>query len=210
MSRNHNRSKLGLSCLVLAASLALPLAMGASLAAEGTSADEIIKALKPPVRTTRSLTTSPVEAARKSEEKRLVDRLRNRPARSLTVAEREQVASIAESKPSIDLEINFEFNSAVIGASAAPQVAALGQALSSADLNGRTFVLAGHTDAKGSDTYNQGLSERRADAVKRYLMENYGIQTANLLPVGYGKTRLKNSANPLSGENRRVQIVNLD
>ena len=56
-----------------------------------------------------------------------------------------------------------------------PQVTALGEALTSADLKGRTFILAGHTDAKGGDTYNQGLSERRADAVKRFLTEKYRI-----------------------------------
>src|SRR4029079_614853 len=67
---------------------------------------------------------------------------------------------------------------------------------------------AGHTDAKGSETYNQGLSERRSDAVKRFLAEKYGIETNRLLTVGYGATKLKNSESPLAGENRRVQIVN--
>ena len=44
-------------------------------------------------------------------------------------------------KPSIDLEINFDYNSATIGAKALPQVTALGQALSSGDLKGRTSSL---------------------------------------------------------------------
>jgi outer membrane protein OmpA-like peptidoglycan-associated protein len=66
----------------------------------------------------------------------------------------------------------------------------------------------GSTDAKGSETYNQGLSERRADAVKRFLLEQYGIDAGNLVTVGYGKTHLKNPAEPLSGENRRVQVIN--
>jgi OmpA family len=61
---------------------------------------------------------------------------------------------------------------------------------------------------KGSETYNQGLSERRADAVKRFLLEQYGIDAGNLVTVGYGKTHLKNPAEPLSGENRRVQVIN--
>ena len=76
------------------------------------------------------------------------------------------------------------------------------------DLKGRTFIVAGHTDAKGSETYNQGLSERRADAVKRFLSEKYRIETSRLVTVGYGATNLKNSENPLARENRRVQIVN--
>jgi outer membrane protein OmpA-like peptidoglycan-associated protein len=71
-----------------------------------------------------------------------------------------------------------------------------------------TFIVAGHTDAKGSDTYNQGLSERRAEAVKRFLAEKYGIDASNLLTVGYGKTQLKNPAGPFASENRRVQVIN--
>jgi hypothetical protein len=79
-------------------------------------------------------------------------------------------------------------------------------ALASSELKGGTFIVAGHTDAKGGDTYNQGLSERRADAVKRFLAEKYGIEPANLLTVGYGKSRLKNAADPMSGDNRRVEL----
>ena len=75
-------------------------------------------------------------------------------------------------------------------------------------MKGRTFIVAGHTDAKGSETYNQGLSERRADAVKRFLSEKYGIEISRLVAVGYGATKLKISESPLAGENRRVQIVN--
>ena len=59
-----------------------------------------------------------------------------------------------------------------------PQVTELGKALTSADLKGRTFILAGFTDAKGSETYNQGLSERRADAVRQFLSKKYGIRRA--------------------------------
>jgi outer membrane protein OmpA-like peptidoglycan-associated protein len=183
--------------------------MGPALGAEQLSADQIVQALKP-AKLTRSLTLSPAEAARAVADKKFIDALRNRSTRSLTTDEREQVATIAATRPKVDLEINFEFNSAVIGAASAPQVTALGQALTSSDLKGRTFVLAGHTDAKGTDTYNQGLSERRADAVKRYLLEKHGIDAANLVTVGYGKGKLKDAANPLSFENRRVQIVNVD
>jgi outer membrane protein OmpA-like peptidoglycan-associated protein len=138
-----------------------------------------------------------------------VDTLRNRTTRSLSTDERDKLASIAKKKPSIDLEINFEYNSATIAAQATPQVTALGQALTSPDLKGSTFVVAGHTDGKGGDTYNQGLSERRAEAVKRYLTEKYGLEAGNLVTVGYGKTQLKNSSNPFASENRRVQVVNV-
>jgi outer membrane protein OmpA-like peptidoglycan-associated protein len=138
-----------------------------------------------------------------------VDTLRNRRTRSLTSDERDKIASLAKTRPSIDLEINFDFDSAAIGPNATPQVTALGEALASPDLKGVTFVLAGHTDAKGTDAYNQGLSERRAESVKRFLQEKYGIEANQLVTVGYGKTQLKNQTDPLSGENRRVQVVNV-
>jgi outer membrane protein OmpA-like peptidoglycan-associated protein len=193
--------------MILAVGLALPSGLGVALAAEERSADDIIKALKPQ-RITRGLTTSPADAARNAQETKFVNSLRNRPTRSLTFTEREQITSIAKKRPSIDLEVNFDYNSDNIGSKAVPQVTALGDALASSDLKGSTFILAGHTDAKGSETYNQGLSERRAEAVKRFLAEKYGIDASNLLTVGYGKTQLKNPAGPFASENRRVQVIN--
>ena len=196
--------RLHLARAALAAGLLL--LAGSPLAAEESSADQIIKALKPAPRLTRGLTGP--DAARNAEESRFVDTLRNR-TRSLSTDERDKLASIAKTRPSIDLDINFDYNSATIASAAMPQVQQLGQALTSQELKGGTFVVAGHTDAKGSDTYNQGLSERRAEAVKRYLTEKYGVEAGNLVTVGYGKTQLKNTTNPFAGENRRVQLVNV-
>jgi outer membrane protein OmpA-like peptidoglycan-associated protein len=206
MSAHHKTRKLNLACMTLAVGLVLPWGLGVALAAEERSADDIVKALKP--RITRGLTTSPADAARNAEETKFVNTLRNRPTRSLTVAERDQITSIAKKRPSIDLEVNFDYNSDNIGTKAMPQVTALGEALSSSDLKGGTFILAGHTDAKGSETYNQGLSERRAEAVRRFLSEKYGVEVSNLVTVGYGKTQLKKAADPFGSENRRVQIIN--
>jgi outer membrane protein OmpA-like peptidoglycan-associated protein len=75
-------------------------------------------------------------------------------------------------------------------------------------LRGRTFILAGFTEAKGSETYNQGLSERRADAVRQLLSKQYGIEAGNLVTVGYSLSQLKDPANPFVAENRRVQVIN--
>jgi len=54
------------------------------------------------------------------------------------------------------------------------------------------------------------LSERRADTIKRYLVDNYHIATGELVTVGYGKSKLKNAQNPTDPINRRVQVVNMD
>lgn len=204
MSASREGLKAALTCVTLAVGLILSIGMSV---AEEPSADQIIKALKPAPRLTRGLT--PAETSRNAEEARFVDTLRNRATRSLSTDEREKIASIAKNKPSIDLEITFEYNSATIAPNAMSQVTALAKALTSPELKGGTFIVAGHTDAKGSETYNQGLSERRADAVKRYLSENYGIEASNLVTVGYGKSKLKNTSNPFAAENRRVQLVNM-
>ena len=101
---------------------------------------------------------------------------------------------------------------ALVGDTArATMLAALmgGQALTSSELAGSVFMLGGHTDAKGGEGYNQTLSERRAETVKRFLMENYHIPAANLVSAGYGKNGLKNAADPFAAENRRVEIVNV-
>ena len=209
MSARTKMLMINVAGIALAAGLTLSASVGPVLAAEQLSPEDIVKALKPAAHVTRSLTTSPADAARKAEETRFVDTLRNRTTRSLTTAEREQITTIAQKKPSIDLEINFEYNSATIGPKATPQVTTLGKALSSDDLKGSTFIVAGYTDAKGTDTYNQGLSERRADAVKQFLAEKYGIDAANLVTVGYGKSHLKNSSDPFAPDNRRVQVINM-
>jgi outer membrane protein OmpA-like peptidoglycan-associated protein len=188
---------------------ALLLAGARVAAADPISAQQIINALAPkPV--TRSLTLSPAQApATSPEEAKALDALRNRPTRSLTLDERQELATIAKDKLSIDIEIEFDYNSAQIGATATPGITALGKALSSPQLANGTFMLAGHTDGKGSDAFNQDLSERRADAVKRYLIARYKLPANNLIAVGYGKSMLKNKDNPLAPENRRVQVVNM-
>jgi outer membrane protein OmpA-like peptidoglycan-associated protein len=70
------------------------------------------------------------------------------------------------------------------------------------------YRIEGHTDAKGSFAYNQTLSERRAEAVRNYLI-TMGIGDERLTAVGFGKTRpLPNppAASPYAPINRRVQF----
>jgi outer membrane protein OmpA-like peptidoglycan-associated protein len=71
------------------------------------------------------------------------------------------------------------------------------------------YIIEGYTDAKGNKQFNQKLSERRADAVKRFLVAEYRIPSNNLVAVGYGSEHLKNTEDPFSGENRRIRIVNI-
>lgn len=192
---------------VLSATVAMMAGVGMAFAADDATEDQILRALAPKKQITRglSLNAPVVDPA----ESKFVDTLRNRRTRSLSSGEREQIAAIATTKPNIDLEITFDYNSADISAKAQPAVEALGKALSNPDLKGSTFVVAGHTDAVGGEAYNQDLSERRADAIKKALVDKYGLSGTDLVTVGYGKTKPKDAAKPMDPANRRVQVVNM-
>ncbi len=209
MSGRRNLTAI-LSLLTIGAALSI----GMARAAEDVTEDQIIRALAPARKPlTRGLSVGPqtqTDPAAFAAEGQFVQKFRNRATRSLSAAEREEIAAVVKDKPKIDLEINFDYNSANISARSLPSVQALGRALSNPDLKGSTFVVAGHTDAAGGDTYNQDLSERRADSIKRYLVEKFGIAGTDLVTVGYGKTKLKDPANPLAEVNRRVQVANMD
>jgi len=201
----------GLAAVTLCA--ALSMTAGLALAADNTvSADQILKALKPkPL--TRGLSMAPapqVDPSVQAKEVNFIDSVRNRKTRSLSFGEREQIAEIAATKPKVDLEIQFDYNSADISKTSLTAVQELGKALSNPSLKGSTFVVAGHTDAVGSEPYNLDLSERRADTIKHYLVEKYGLAGSDLVTVGYGKTQLKDPSNPTNPINRRVQVVNMD
>jgi outer membrane protein OmpA-like peptidoglycan-associated protein len=189
---------------------ALSMTAGFAFAGDNVSADQIINALQPkPL--TRGLTIGPQEdPAAKAKEASFVQTLRNRKTRSLSMGEREEIAEIASTKPNIDLDIQFNYNSADISASSMPSVQALGRALSNPSLKGSTFVVAGHTDAVGGEAFNLGLSERRADTIKHYLVDKFGIAGRDLVTVGYGKDKPKDPNAPMDPINRRVQVVNMD
>lgn len=197
---------------------ALCFGMGTALAEEkakdkNVSEGEILRALVPEKKPlTRGLSVGPqqVDPAAVAAEGQFVQKIRGRSTRSLTISEREEIAAIVKDKPKIDLEINFDYNSAEISARSLASVEALGRALSNNELQGSTFVVAGHTDAAGGEGYNQDLSERRADSIKRYLVEKYGINGTDLVTVGYGKSKLKEPGQPMAEANRRVQVVNME
>jgi outer membrane protein OmpA-like peptidoglycan-associated protein len=185
---------------------ALSMTAGLALAGDTTlNKNMIIEKLKSePV--TRSLSFDP----KKQAETTFINSLRNRTTRSLSIDERNQLESMTLTKPQIDMEIKFDYNSATISRSSMPAVQQLGEALSDPKLQGSTFVVSGHTDGIGGEAFNQDLSERRADTIKKYLVDNYHIAAADLLTVGYGKTHLKDAAHPDAAVNRRVQVVNTE
>ena len=111
----------------------------------------------------------------------------------------------SESDQSVNLNIPFELNSAALKPQASAQLQQLQLALSSPALGSNRFVVAGHTDAKGSPDYNKQLSLRRAETVKQFLVEQ-GIDPKRLDTVGYGADKLLSPDHPDDPSNRRVEI----
>jgi outer membrane protein OmpA-like peptidoglycan-associated protein len=212
MTKMSGRRNLTAILSLLTIGAALSIGAGKALAGDDVTEDQIVRALAPVKKPlTRSLSAAPqADPAVTAEEGRFVQTIRGRATRSLSVTEREEIATIVKDKPKIDLEINFDYNSADISAKSLSSVQALGRALSNADLKGSTFIVAGHTDAAGGESYNQDLSERRADSIKRYLVDKYGIAGTDLVTVGYGKSKLKDPNQPMAEANRCVQVVNME
>jgi outer membrane protein OmpA-like peptidoglycan-associated protein len=113
------------------------------------------------------------------------------------------------SNAGINFVINFDYDSAAIRPDSLSTLINLGKALSDPSFKGQTFLVAGHTDAKGSREYNQQLSQRRSEAVRDFLASAFNIDKSRLIALGFGKDQLKNPADPEGGENRRVQVARI-
>jgi OmpA-OmpF porin, OOP family len=107
------------------------------------------------------------------------------------------------------VEVEFDFNSAVIKPSSYRTVGAIADALHNPILLGYGFLVIGHTDSVGGREYNIGLSQRRAEAITAALVDPFGVNPAILQPVGLGEEQLRDPAHPTSGVNRRVQLINV-
>jgi outer membrane protein OmpA-like peptidoglycan-associated protein len=104
-------------------------------------------------------------------------------------------------------DLYFGFNETTLSAESQKQLQELLAALMGNDLKSYKFELAGHTCDIGTDTYNQKLSVRRADAVRKWLVSR-GCPASRLAVTGYGKTRpvADNATEEGKRLNRRVEI----
>lgn len=104
----------------------------------------------------------------------------------------------------MDMMINFELDSAELTDQARQTLAVVAQAFDDERLQKARFMIEGHTDARGTETYNGNLSEDRAAAVKTYLIE-LGVSEERLSAMGFGETAPR-TTDPLDPENRRVEL----
>jgi outer membrane protein OmpA-like peptidoglycan-associated protein len=105
-------------------------------------------------------------------------------------------------------DLLFDYDSATLRPGATASLQKLGRLIQRNPM--AVFRVEGHTDSFGSDQYNMDLSQRRAETVKAWLIENMSIDATRVQTQGYGKTRLIVPADRSVDEqqlNRRVEIV---
>jgi outer membrane protein OmpA-like peptidoglycan-associated protein/outer membrane scaffolding protein for murein synthesis (MipA/OmpV family) len=109
---------------------------------------------------------------------------------------------------SMSLHINFDFDKADIKPEFKPELDKAAEFIRKYP-DVPQIVIEGHTDSRGREAYNQKLSERRAQAVRQYLVDNYSIEAERLVAVGRGESMpvADNATEEGRARNRRVEIV---
>lgn len=109
--------------------------------------------------------------------------------------------------PALSLNIRFDYKSTELTETAKEKIRPVGVALASNALQNFKFKVEGHTDGVGGDAYNRQLSQERAEAVKKFLVNEYNVDGARIVAVGMGKRNLLDPNHPDSDVNRRVRVV---
>jgi outer membrane protein OmpA-like peptidoglycan-associated protein len=106
-------------------------------------------------------------------------------------------------EPVLDLVVTFGHNSDELTEASKQNLNEFAKALRNEKLSKVSFLVEGHTDARGDHRYNLDLSERRAQAVVRHLTTQ-GVDSSKVVAKGYGETKPR-SFDPLDPGNRRVE-----
>ncbi len=112
-------------------------------------------------------------------------------------------------RPAVNLPVHFAFDRASLNQAGSRQVMELGSALRRVKNSRRTFLLVGHTDKRGSRSYNQTLSENRARTVKLELERNFPALTGRMKTRGRGESQLLYNGDSEEDHmlNRRVKVL---
>ena len=159
--------------------------------------NKILSELKVPI------TATPTTPA----EEDFLDKLQTSGASAPSAEDRREISDIIKGRPKADVEVNFALGSAAIDDRARTGLDQIGDVLSREEFRGRTILINGYTDAFGTPEYNLGLSQRRAEAIRQYLVREFNFDPDRLIAVGFGREQLKIPTNPYAPANRRVQIV---
>jgi len=113
--------------------------------------------------------------------------------------------------PTINALILFDFDRDTIKPESYGLLEEFGKILQEKEFAKTILVIAGHTDSVGSDEYNLKLSERRAKAVKNFLVSQYQIDSNRLIVIGYGERVpiASNDTNEGRAKNRRIEFIRI-
>lgn len=105
----------------------------------------------------------------------------------------------------VELDVKFDFDRAEVKQDSMDDIRDLADFMK--QYGQTTTVVEGHTDSVGTDAYNQRLSERRANAVRDVLVNQYGLEGSRVDSVGYGESRpvADNATEEGRAINRRVE-----
>ncbi len=113
---------------------------------------------------------------------------------------------LVNNRRSLDLSVLFDDGSDNLTDKGRTLLDDLAKALNKKNLEEASYLIGGHTDAKGDDAENKRLSERRARSVKTYLVSELGVDADRLAIAGFGEQRLADRDNPNSEINRRIEV----
>ncbi|MGP9493250.1 OmpA family protein [Psychrobacter sp. AOP7-B1-24] len=110
-------------------------------------------------------------------------------------------------KVTIELEVLFDTDKSIVKPNYYNEISEVADFMS--QYPNTVVTIEGHTDSRASDSYNQDLSQRRVDAVKAVLINQFGVASNRLSAIGYGESRPRASNDTVEGRqlNRRVVAV---
>jgi outer membrane protein OmpA-like peptidoglycan-associated protein len=112
----------------------------------------------------------------------------------------------ARAADSFGFLIQFGYDSTEILPDSRPYLDSVGAMLRLPEARGKKVVIVGHTDARGSEQYNQALSERRAAAVRSYLTREFDVSPSQIEIEGEGEHDPLSDSDPYDAQNRRVEF----
>ncbi|MFG1210670.1 OmpA family protein [Xanthobacter flavus] len=187
------------SVLLLSAALMAPVALAAPAAAQAvTSNAQIVQGLQASVADVPNVSAEALRGLAIAHMK-YTGPPESRPPLAI------QLDQLAQ----INVEIEFDLNSAMIKPSSYRTLGSIADAMHNPILLGYKFLVVGNTDVTGTREHNLKLSQERADAVMQALATTFRVDPRRLQAVGLGEENLQDVKHPEAAINRRVQIFNL-
>jgi OOP family OmpA-OmpF porin len=117
------------------------------------------------------------------------------------------IAAAVQEKSRVTLKVLFDFDKAVVKNQYHNEIGNLAEMMKK--YPEIAIQIEGYTDSVGDAKYNEKLSQRRADAIRKYLVEKFGIAGSRLTAIGYGESRpeASNHTKDWREKNRRVEAV---